>query len=334
VIGVVLKWGARTGVISWGIGIILGAIAQASFVVFLMCRNIRADGVAISFVDSYSAIRKLTVLALPTLVGVGLLQINVLVTRVLAARLEPGSISALNYADMLILTVVSVFGTAFATVLLPHFSDSYTRGDWRALRSYLRRGLVYILVVILPLSIFFLLFSENIVLLIFQRGAFDERAAVLTAGALRMYVPALVARSFVGLLIAGFSACHDTRTPAFYAVVDVVVNISLALILMGSMGHLGLALASSMGWIIYAFFLFFLLNRQVKFIDFDFLALVVRIFFLVILAGICATVLFMTLHNTPLIMRSSIAICLGCAVYLLGLAKIKLFTYSIDTNRR
>ena len=43
VIGVVLKWGARTGVISWGIGIILGAIAQASFVVFLMCRNIRAE---------------------------------------------------------------------------------------------------------------------------------------------------------------------------------------------------------------------------------------------------------------------------------------------------
>jgi putative peptidoglycan lipid II flippase len=68
----------------------------------------------------------------------------------------------------------------------------------------------------------------------------------LTAYALLYYGIGLWAFSAVRIVVSTFYALQDTRTPVRTAVVSVFANIILGVILMGPMGHGGLALSTSL----------------------------------------------------------------------------------------
>ena len=81
--------------------------------------------------------------------------------------------------------------------------------------------------------------------MLFQRGAFDAAASGATAGALAAYAAGLPAFVLVKVLAPGYFSREDTKTPLKIAVVCLIVNATLNLILMGPLGHIGIALASA-----------------------------------------------------------------------------------------
>jgi putative peptidoglycan lipid II flippase len=68
----------------------------------------------------------------------------------------------------------------------------------------------------------------------------------LTAGALLYYGLGLWAFAAVRIVVNAFYAMQDARTPVKIALVSITANCILGLILMGPMGHCGLALALSL----------------------------------------------------------------------------------------
>jgi len=68
----------------------------------------------------------------------------------------------------------------------------------------------------------------------------------LTAYALLYYSIGLWAFSAVRIVVSTFYALQDTKTPVITAAVSVGANIVLGIILMGPMGHGGLALSTSL----------------------------------------------------------------------------------------
>jgi putative peptidoglycan lipid II flippase len=197
-------------------------------------------------------VRRILKLMVPALFGVSVSQINLMLDTVLASFLPTGSVSWLYYSDRLAELPLGVFGIAIATVILPNLSAhraasreghfSFTL-DW-AVRSVLLIGV--------PAAVALLLLAEPILITLFQYGALTPGDVTMAALSLRAYSLGLIAFMLVKVLAPGFYARKDIATPVKIGIVamaaNMVMNLLFVLPLMyyWNIGHLGLALATSL----------------------------------------------------------------------------------------
>lgn len=191
------------------------------------------------------AVRRVGLLVAPATLGLAATQINLFVSTLIASLLEQGSVSWLWYAFRLMQLPIGVFGVALATVSLPALSRAAVANDLGGLRATLSATLRLLLLLTVPAALWLAVLSAPVVALLYEHGRFGARDTERTALALVMYCVGLPAFAAVGILTRAFYALGDTRRPVQASLVSVVLNVVLNLALMGPMGHLGLALATS-----------------------------------------------------------------------------------------
>lgn len=192
-----------------------------------------------------NTIKKIMALGIPVFIGSGMGQINVFVDKALASGLPEGSIAALNYANILNTLVMGLSVTVLATIIYPKLTRAIAQEQFSQFGIIMQKGLAIAVMIALPFSLGSMIYSEEIVQIVFERGAFDISATSLTAGAYFFYSIGIVFKSVNLLIVRGFYALHDMKTPMLIAGVGVAVNITLNLILIDSMAHMGLALSTS-----------------------------------------------------------------------------------------
>jgi putative peptidoglycan lipid II flippase len=104
--------------------------------------------------------------------------------------------------------------------------------------------------------------AEPLVALIFQRGHFDALATQETSRALIAQGAGIWAVASTRQLVTLYYAVGDTRTPVLVSALDLIVFISLALGLSGSMGHVGVSIAVAGSSIAQATLLLVLMRRH------------------------------------------------------------------------
>ena len=197
----------------------------------------------INFRDRY--LSKAMVLILPVLLGSAVHQINVIVDKTLASDLIDGSISSLTYASRINEMVIAVFIMAITTVIFPMLSNAFSRDDIGEVKDILGQGVNIILLITVPATIGLLILAQPLVYLFFERNAFDELATMMTSQALTFYSIGLVGSSLRLMLNKVFYSLQDTVTPMKNGIIAVGLNLVLNLILVRTMWHSGLALATS-----------------------------------------------------------------------------------------
>jgi putative peptidoglycan lipid II flippase len=173
---------------------------------------------------------------LPVIASRGVAQVSGYIDNLLASLLPTGAVAALNYAQILYLLPISLFGMSVAAAELPTMSRVTAVGragehgrstPAELLRARLDAGLRQISFLVVPSAAAFLFIGDVIVSLIFESGQFDHRDAV--------YVWSILAGSAVGMLAATMSrlynsayyALSDTRTPLRFALVRVALTLTL-----------------------------------------------------------------------------------------------------------
>ena len=226
------------------VGVVIGGVLQLALQVpFLIKKGFHFWEKAKIF---HPGIKKIGRLMLPTIFGAAVYQINILVGTLLASLLAQGSVSYLYYADRLVQFPLGIFAVATATAVLPSLSRQAAQRDFQGVRETFSYAMKLILFITIPSMVGLIVLREPIVALLFKRGAFDARTSHLTAYALLYYSIGLWAFSAVRIVVSTFYALQDTRTPVITGAVSVGVNIVLGIILMGPMGHGGLALSTSL----------------------------------------------------------------------------------------
>ena len=107
-----------------------------------------------------------------------------------------------------------------------------------------------VILLMIPISIGAMVLSKPIVRLLFERGAFDEHATNVTAIALVMYSIGMTAFGLRNILDKVFYSLQDTKTPMKNGIITVILNIILNIILINTLGHAGIALATSISGIV------------------------------------------------------------------------------------
>jgi len=242
-------------------GVLVGGILQLLLQVSPLHRTGFRFRVDVRWRDP--AIRRILLLMGPTVFGVGVYQVNLLVSTFLASWLPDGSVSYLYYADRLFELPLGIFAVSLGTASLPSLSRLAARREDAAFRETLTDALRMTTFVVLPATAGLLVLARPILAVLLQRGAFDATMVDATAQALVCYALALLPVAGVRVVAPAFYALHDTRTPVLAAFWSLWVNLAASLALMVPLKHAGLALATAVSSGFNLAYLLWHLNRKV-----------------------------------------------------------------------
>ena len=198
--------------------------------------------------------------AWPAILSRGVVQISAFIDVMLASMLAVGAVAVLSYSTTLYLLPISLFGMSVAASELPDLARQRLEGE-ETLRERVRAGLRQIAVFVAPSVVGYLLLGDIVVAALYQRGAFTPSDTMVTFIALAGFTLGLQASTSTRLLSSTFFALHDTRKPAIFAVIRVIITAGLGYALMipferyfnyhgRPLGPLGLSLGAGVGaWV-------------------------------------------------------------------------------------
>jgi putative peptidoglycan lipid II flippase len=267
-------------------------------------------------------VREVGRLMVPRMLGLAAVQINFLVNTILASGLAAGSLSALNYAWLLMLLPQGIFAQAVATAAFPTFSAQAAKGQHEEMRSTLSATLRAILYLAIPAAVGLVLLRQPLVQLVFQRGAFTETSTLMVAWALALFALGLPAHSVVEIVVRVFYALHDTKTPVMVGVAAMGLNLVLSLAFIavfeaaGWMPHGGLALSNSLATMVEMAVLLGLIRRRLHGLEGRrVVGSLLRIGLASAAMGTVAGVLIEVLDGTSVWLAAGLAMGAGVVVY-------------------
>ena len=192
-------------------------------------------------------VKKTISLMLPAIFSVSVTQINLLLDTLVASFLTVGSVSWLYYSDRLVEFPLGMLGLALGTVILPKLAKDYAMEDKKVFSYSLDWGLRLALLIGMPATIGLILLAEPMLSTLFQYKEFSWNDVHYAGLSLRAYAVGLLGYLLIKVLVPGFTARKDMKTPVRYGVYAMLVSLGLDVVLVFPLAHAGLALATSLG---------------------------------------------------------------------------------------
>lgn len=242
------------GVKGLAVGVLLGAVAQFVIQYPQMSKyNIRFN---FSFRKEKKRIRDTMILFYPIIVASLAVQLNGITDRMISSGLEEGSVSALNYANKLMMLPLSVIMAPLITVLYPSIVESAIKGLDQFL-SLVIRGAKIIIFLSIPFVAVMVVCGKELIELAFKRGAFDDSATTQTVIVFICYSLGLVFFALRDYLMNCLYALKETRLAMYTSIVMVIINVVLSFTLSRLIEASGVALAATLATLIQTLLLAF-----------------------------------------------------------------------------
>ncbi|MCQ8240897.1 murein biosynthesis integral membrane protein MurJ [Rhizosaccharibacter radicis] len=241
-------------------GITLSGVAQLA--VLMLAARRAGMGLGLPRPRLTPRMRLLMRRMLPGLVGSGVTQLNLGIDTIIGTLLPPGSVSLMYFADRVNQLPLGVLGAAAGTTMLPVLARQAQTGDEEAARRTQNSAIEYGLILTLPSALALMVLAAPILSTLFGYGHFTAHDAVLSGQSLAAYALGLPFFVLVKVLTPGFFARGDTSTPVRIGMATLALNLTLNLMLMRPLHHVGPPLASSLAAAANAAVLAFLLFRR------------------------------------------------------------------------
>lgn len=276
--------GQRPAVVA--VGVTVAGVIQLAGVMWLL----RAHGLPCvpRLRPIHPGVRKMLTMMGPMMIGLGALQLNTLVNKLIAwcfsgppgqqtidlfgrtfdKPLTEGVVTWLYYGERLYQFPLGVLALALATAVFPLFSRHAARGDLKNLRRSVNRALRLAVFEGLPSGVGLILLAEPLTALLFaSRGSlFTAEDARQTAHVVRFFGLGMWAFCAQQILLRAFYAQKDTATPLKVAcgMIGLNVLLNLSLIWVPAVRHGAFGLATSTASSVSVLVLVWILRRRLK----------------------------------------------------------------------
>ena len=271
-------------------------------------------------------VREMFSLMWPRTISLAVLRISDIINIALASLAAAGTIVAFNFAQVLQFVPVSLFAGSLAQAALPSLSIEFNAKRYDQFKKIFTESFHQILFLVMPAAAILAILRIPVVRLVFGAREFPWEITVLTGRTLIAFSVGIAAQAVSLLLLRGFHSIRDSFTPVKVNVTTVLLNITLSLIFIKVL-HLSviyLAIAYSIGNLLNASIMLFLLNRKVIFNKKELLLPVMKMLFISMLTAISLYVpmklldqlVFDTTKTIGLILLTGTATIVGLAVYI------------------
>jgi len=234
--------------LAWGV--LLAGSLQMVFQLPFLARLQMLPSPKMDFADP--GVKRILTLMVPALFGVSVSQLNLFLDTIIASFLPTGSVSWLYYSDRLYELPLGVIAIAVGTVILPSLSRDHARDDSSQFSAKLDWGLRVILLLSLPAALALFILAKPILITLFFYGShWSENGVQMSAYSLQAYSLGLLAFMAVKVLVPGYYARQDMKTPVKIGIIAMASNMILNLLFVVPLyhwyqiGHVGLAAATT-----------------------------------------------------------------------------------------
>jgi putative peptidoglycan lipid II flippase len=254
--------GRAWGIYALAIGMVAGSFGELAVTGFCL----RADGIRLLpyWYGMSAAVRTVLRQGRLLLAGALLISSTAVVDQSMAAMLGPGSVATLNYATKLLSMMLSVSIYALSIALLPSLSSLSAGNKWEEMRELLSNYTRLLLLVSVPATLCVMYFSEPLVAMLFQGGAFTSTTSRNVASVQTLLCIQMPFLS-VGMLYAqGISSLKRNELLLWGTMISVTLNAALNLFFMRFLGLPGIALSTSAVYAISCWYLRAMFFRALK----------------------------------------------------------------------
>lgn len=191
-------------------------------------------------------VKELGVLILPAVFGAGIYQISRFIDLFFLGRLPEGSFAFMAFADRLNQLPLGIIGIALGTAILPALSRFIAKDDHGGAQRIQSNAIELGMLLTIPAAIALFVAAGPLVSSFYVGGNFTAEHGQTTSAVVAALVVGLPAYVLVKVLIPGFFARKDTKTPVYTAGISLLINIALNLILIPIYGIVGVALAGAL----------------------------------------------------------------------------------------
>ncbi len=233
-------------------GVAMGFLFSVLAQLFVTLPVLKRTGLHLHFRWHFSHpyLGKMLRMAGPFLLTTSVGTVGIIVDRILASSLVTGSISALNYSYVLVQIPVGLLISSLTTPVYTRLSQHQSRHDVATYKQLAMKGFRLVVVIIVPITLWFMILAIPIMRLIYQHGAFSNYSTHITASTLLFWSIGLPGFGLSFYLQKLFFATQDTKSPARFSIITIAFNIIGDLILVHLLQADGLALATALSaWV-------------------------------------------------------------------------------------
>ena len=209
----------------------IGALSQYLIQIpFLIQKGIFAINLSIK--TNYSEIKRAFRMIVPASLSSGMIQINVFTDLFFASKIV-GAAAALSYANFLVQAPLGIVSNSILIPLLPVFVSLRSRENNLKLIKKIHQGLILSTSSMVFIGSIFISLSTPIVILIYERGSFNQNAVNVVSQLLIAYgigMPFYLCRD---LLVRVFYGIEDAKTPFRVSIIAILLNLFFDWFLLG-----------------------------------------------------------------------------------------------------
>lgn len=244
IIGVgVLLLTLGTGIAGFCIGVVLGSIVNFAVQIFPIYRH-KFQYKKIIDLD-HEGVRQFFKLFWPALIGVAVAQINLIVNRWFASGLEEGILSNMVQAQRIMQLPINIFAYALAMSIFPTMVEHFATSDMDSYKKDLSLGIRNVTFIILPCAVGIISIRVPLVRAIYLQGNFSPENVPILSTLLALYCIGMIGYSVRQVVLQGFYAIKETRTPVAINIFILCLNILLTILFVTPWGAKGIAIAYS-----------------------------------------------------------------------------------------
>ncbi len=191
----------------------------------------------------------------PGLLGLGLMQMTLLINTHFASSLGKGAISYIYWADRLLELPLSLVSVSLGTALLPALAEYWLQNQKEKMAEVSERYLSFNFFIGAMAAVGLYVLALPLVKVLFERGQFTPADSVAVASVLQVYSLTLIPVSAIRVLAPAYYAVKNTWFPALCSALALGVHILIAPWMMKEYGLQGLNFSSFVSASVNIFFL-------------------------------------------------------------------------------
>jgi putative peptidoglycan lipid II flippase len=187
---------SRLGLMALAWGTVIGSLVR---LMIQLPNALKLHSIRLTHRVDHEGVRRVAKRILPIFVAYAGMRVTLLLGNVVASGLTAGAMSGLTYAVRVVLLPVGLLALPLRTTIFPTLSHHVAKGQLELMGETAIRGMRVLIFATVPVCVGLILLSIPLIRVMFERGAFDSAATLMTASALGWFALGLPAIS--GLMI-------------------------------------------------------------------------------------------------------------------------------------
>ena len=253
----------RIGITGFAVGVLGGAIL-GNFLLQIYGAHRAGAKFSPNFNVRHAGFWMFLKLSIPIMLALSLSFVDDWIIRAFGSYLHAGSITWLTWGKTLMRVPLGLVGQAIGVASFPILAQLYSEKKFDELNKILNSTFRALIFILIPISALTIAQSLPLTYLAFSHTKLHGPDLASTAAALAVFSIGMFAWGAQNIFARGFYSTRDTITPAVVGTLTTVLSLPLYWLLVKRLDYLGLALASTLGIIVYTVVLFVLLNKRTR----------------------------------------------------------------------